>query len=72
MGRLRNADLEHINRHIDKHNRDYKGHYPTQGRQVKDEKGRMVRYDIVNGRPQIRSYDDKPPTNGRNRPNLRE
>ena len=64
MARLRNGDLEALNRHIDKHQRDMPrsgkfpdGVYPEKGRVAQDEKGRRVTYDVVNGKPQIRHYE---------------
>lgn len=58
--RLREGDLEAIDRHISKHNRDViKGHYPEKGRIVQDKQGRRVIYDVENGRPRIKAYENE-------------
>ena len=64
--KLRNADLEGIDRHVTAQNRevkstfpgeDRKDYYPKKGRIVEDARGRRVIYDVVNGRPQITGYE---------------
>jgi hypothetical protein len=64
-GRVRNGDLEALNKHISSLQTDEKlqnpehhaGHYPDKGRIATDGAGRRVIFDNVNGHPKITDYE---------------
>jgi len=65
-GRIREGDLEALNRHISSKQTNERlqrpehhvGHYPDQGRIAHDGAGRRIFFNNVNGMPRITHYED--------------
>jgi hypothetical protein len=64
-GKLRNGDLEGLNKHISslqtpeklQNPENHAGNYPDKGRIATDANGKMVMFDNVNGNPKITWYE---------------